>query len=55
VSATEYEVTILIIWSQFFHFKRLWNLQTCTSLVTKQAPKTDHRSWYWHYKWNVGH
>jgi len=21
-------VTILIIWSQFFHFKYLWNLQT---------------------------
>jgi len=23
-----YEVTILIIWSQFFYFKYLWNLQT---------------------------
>jgi len=28
VSVTEYEITILIIWSQFTHFKYLWNLQT---------------------------
>jgi len=28
MSVIENELTILIIWSQFFHFKYLWNLQT---------------------------
>jgi len=28
VSVAEYEVTILIIWSQYFHFNYLWNLLT---------------------------
>jgi len=28
VIVTEQEAAILIIWSQFFHFKCLWNLQT---------------------------
>jgi len=28
LTVNEYELTIVIIWSQFFHFKYLWNLQT---------------------------
>jgi len=48
VSVTEHEVTILTIWRQFT--SSICEIYKLSSLVTKQAPKSDQRSWYWHYR-----
>jgi len=48
-----YEVTISILWSQFFYFKYLWNLQTTHhqsqnrhQKVTKGCGRA-----YWRHRW----